>query len=90
VRNVARTEEVVTGFRFDGGAAYLERRAPLEEPEAFVLPVMDMQRRLGAGGLRDLDDGHLTAGVSGGRLDDRQAPEPPACVPLVFAHGHRV
>ena len=51
---------------------------------------MDVQRRLGAGRLRDLDDGHLTAGVGGGRLDHGQAPEPPARLSLVLADGHRL
>src|SRR5215204_4178056 len=90
VRDVTRAEEVVTGFGFDRRVAYLEGRAPLEEPEALSLPVMDVQRRLGAGWLRDLDDRHLTAGVSGGCLDHRQAPEPPACLPLVRADGYRL
>src|SRR5829696_399524 len=88
VRDVTRAKEVVTGFGFDRRVAYFEGRAPLEEPEALSLPVMDVQRRLGAGRLRDLDDRHLAAGLRGGCLDHRQAPEPPARVSFIVANSH--
>src|SRR5215207_7440422 len=42
VRDGTRAKEVVTGFGFYGCAAYFKGRAPLEEPEALILPVMDV------------------------------------------------
>ena len=51
--------------------------------------MVDVQRRLGARRLGDLDDGHLATGVGGRRLDHGERGEPPARLALVLA-GHRL
>src|SRR6266545_696865 len=78
VRDVARPEDVVAGVRLDRRVADLEGEVAFEDPEAFVVAVVDVQRHFEAGRGGDFDDRQLTAAVVGGRLDDGEVAEPPA------------
>ncbi len=83
--DIARPEDVVARACLDRRVADLEPDVALEDPEPFVLTVMDVQRRLGAGVLGHLHDRHLAAGVGGGGLDLGQGAEPPARLALSLA-----
>ena len=58
--------------------ADLDRHRSLEDVEALVLAVVDVQRDLEARGRGDLDERVLAAGVGGGRLDLGEHAEEPA------------
>ena len=66
------------GGQLDGLVADEDRHAALEDVEALVLGVVDVQRGLEPGGRGDLEQGVLAAGVGGGGLDLGQHAEEPA------------
>src|SRR5207302_8487913 len=87
---VARSPRIVARARLDRLVADIERHAPLEDVERLVLAVVDVQWRLDPGGLRHLDDRHLSARIRRRGLDLRQPGEPPARLALTVANSHRL
>jgi hypothetical protein len=82
----ARPEDVVACARLDRLSADLEGDVAVEDPEALVVALVDVERRLGAGMFGHLHDRHLSAGVGGGGLELRERAEPPASPALTLAH----
>ena len=69
-------EGVVACVCLDRQVADLEGDIACDDPETFVIPVMHVQGGLGAEGLRDLDDRHLSTGVGCRRLDHGEVTHP--------------
>ena len=88
MRDVTRAEGEVAGAGLDDVVADVDRDIALEDVEALVLVVVDVQRRLGVRRLCHLDDRELSVRVGGARLDDREGVEPPAGVLGERCVGH--
>src|SRR5258708_24721130 len=78
VRQPSRTKRVVADSSLKLGAAHLERDLAVEDPEALVLAVVHMQRRLVTGPACDLHDRAQATGISSSGLDLCERSEPPS------------
>src|SRR5918998_2171005 len=83
VRDVFGTEEERSGGGLHRLRAHLERQFTLENPEAFVFAVVDVERLL-ALGLDHLDEGVAPVGLLARGLDGGQAAHPPPRFSLAF------
>jgi hypothetical protein len=86
VRDVAGPVGVLAGAELDGLVADLDRDGPIEDVEALVVAVVDVERGLEAGGSGDLEERVHAVGVGGGGLDFGEHAEEPV---LLAAGGRR-
>jgi hypothetical protein len=78
VGDLARPERVLPGAERDALVADVDRDRALEDVEALVLGVVDVQRRGSVRRHRDVEQRVLAARVGGARLDLNEAAEEPA------------
>jgi len=87
--DAARAEQEVAGARRDRLLPDGERELALEDPEALVLGVVDVQRDLDALGSEDLDERQVPVGLLARDLDRGQLSRPPVGLALAGGHSQR-
>ena len=80
--NAARAEQEVARSRLDDPFADGERQLSLQDPEALVLAVVDVQRDLDARGGEDLHERQVPCRLKTRHLDRRQLARPPVGLAL--------
>jgi hypothetical protein len=83
-------EGVVAGARLDRPFADVESHPSLEDPEPFVVPMVDVERSLVPRTAGDFDQREPATGVCGRRLDLDKSAEPPARLTLASSPASRI